>query len=407
MDTVLIIGGGPAGLFCGLQVAGEGRRVIVLEKNPACGRKLLITGTGQCNLTHGGDITDFLSHYGDNGKFLRPALMNFCNRDLINFFTDQGVRTITEPQGKVFLESKKATEVLTVLLDCCRDRGVEVRCNEPVQQVVLDQGRFRVLTDAATYPADSLVISTGGASYPGTGSTGDGYRMAESLGHSIALVAPALAAVQVSDYPFADLAGISFAGVTISHFRDTKRLRQHTGDLLLTHQGLSGPGILDLSRHIHPGDELKISFLPGMNRDGIVGDLNTRISANGNRLVKTVLAEYPLPERLLRRLVDRAGIPADMTAAHLSKQGRNSLITLLTECPFVVKSLEGFDGAMVTRGGVNLKEVNAKTMESRLVPRLYFAGEVLDIDGDTGGYNLQAAFSTGALAARQIAAGTR
>lgn len=406
MDTVLIIGGGPAGLFCGLRVAGAGRHVIVLEKKSACGRKLLITGTGQCNLTHAGDITDFLSRYGDHGKFLRPALMNFSNLDLIHFFADQGVRTITEPQGKVFPESRKATEVLAALLDCCGDRGVEVRCNESVQTVLLEHG-FLVQTDTATYHADSLVIATGGASYPGTGSTGDGYRMAGGLGHTIAPVAPALAAVLVGDYPFADLAGISFAGVTISHFRDNKRLRQHTGDLLLTHHGLSGPGILDLSRHILSGDVLKVSFLPSMDRDGVARDLESRISANGNRLVKTVLADYQLPERLVRRLVEKAGVPADMTAAHLSKQGRNSLVAMLTECPFVVKNLEGFEVAMVTRGGVNLKEVNAKTMESRLVPHLYFAGEVLDIDGDTGGYNLQAAFSTGALAARQITAGTR
>jgi hypothetical protein len=407
MDTVVIVGGGPAGLFCGLQAAGAGRRVIVLEKKSACGRKLLITGTGQCNLTHDGAVTEFLSHYGDHGKFLRPALMNFTNLDLIAFFADRGVRTISEPQGKVFPASRKATEVLAALLDCCRERGVEVRCSEPVQEVRREQDGFLVLTGAGTYHADSLVIATGGASYPGTGSTGDGYRMAESLGHTIAPVAPALAAVLVDGYPFADLAGISFAGVTISQFREKKRLRQHTGDLLLTHHGLSGPGILDHSRQIHPGDLLKVSFLPGMDRDGVARDLEGRIAANGNRLVRTVLAEYPLPERLVRRLVELAGIPADMTAAHLAKQGRNGLVALLTECPFVVKRLEGFEVAMVTRGGVDLAGVNAKTMESRLVPHLYFAGEVLDIDGDTGGYNLQAAFSTGALAAKQIAAGTR
>ncbi|ACL16279.1 BaiN/RdsA family NAD(P)/FAD-dependent oxidoreductase [Methanosphaerula palustris] len=407
MDTVLIVGGGPAGLFCGLQAAGVGRRIVVLEKKNACGRKLLITGTGQCNLTHGGAVSEFLPHYGDHGTFLRPALMNFNNLDLIRFFADHGVRTITEPQGKVFPESRKATEVLDALLNCCRERGVEVRCNEPVQEVRREQDGFLVRTEASTYHADSLVIATGGASYPATGSTGDGYRIAGSLGHTIAPVAPALAAVMVDGYPFADLSGISFAGVTISLFRDTKRVRQHTGDLLLTHHGLSGPGILDLSRHILPGDELKVSFLPDMNRDGVAGDLNARIAANGTRLVRTVLAEYQLPERLVRRLVEMAGIPADMTAAHLAKEGRKHLITLLTECPFVVKNLEGFEAAMVTRGGVDLSEVNAKTMESRLVPHLFFAGEVLDIDGDTGGYNLQAAFSTGALAAKKIAAGTR
>jgi hypothetical protein len=215
-------------------------------------------------------------------------------------------------------------------------------------------------------------------------------------------VSPALAAVTIQDYPFSDLAGISFTDVIISLTRAGQKTRRRAGDLLLTHSGLSGPGILDLSRFIRPGDTLRISFLPGMDPQKVKGTLLDRISAAGNAHVRTVLTAHDLPERFVNKLLAMAGIERDLTGAHLSRKDRSALIGLLTECPFVVDRLGGIREAMVTRGGVSLAEINPKTMESRLVPRLFFAGEVLDIDGDTGGYNLQAAFSTAALAARSL-----
>ena len=401
--TIAIIGGGPAGLFCALQAAGEGRRVVLFEKKPAPGRKLLLAGSGQCNITHDGEISGFLSHYGDHGAFLRPALMNFTNRDLIDFFAARGLALKVEHGGKVFPETRRSADVLTILLAECARRGVDIQCGEAVQHVGRDGDGFLVRSETVVLRADVLVIATGGASYPATGSTGDGYSFARALGQPVTEVAPALAPVYVRDYPLADLAGISFENLAITVYRDGKRVHRHTGDLLLTHTGLSGPGILDASRYILPGDVLRVAFLPEANTEAVRKQVAGALMAGGVRQVKTVLGDLGLPERFVRRLLDLAGIPPGETCAHLGKKARNAIAASVAEFPFTVERLGGFGEAMVTRGGVALDGINPKTMESRTIPNLYCIGEVLDIDGDTGGYNLQAAFSTAALAAREIA----
>jgi predicted Rossmann fold flavoprotein len=401
--TVVIIGGGPAGLFCALQAAGGGRRVLVLEKKASCGRKLLITGLGQCNLTNAGDIRDFFSHYGDHGSFLKPALRGLTNRDLLTFFEERGLSTTTENGGKVFPASRKAGDVLSVLLSACRERGVTVRCGEPVQGVGVRDGRFVITSPQAVYHSECCVIATGGVSYPATGSTGDGYAFAAALGHTVTDVAPALAAVVVADYPFADCAGTSFENLQVSLYRDGKKIRQQTGDLLLTHQGISGPAVLHLSRFTRAGDVLTVACLPGRDPAELHTELTDTIAAHGQRQVRTLLLGYGLSERFVRRLLDITGIPPDRTGSHLSRAERSALVESLTAHPFTVAGLGGLNEAMVTAGGVALDAINPKTMESRHVPGLFFIGEVLDIDGDTGGYNLQAAFSTAAAAARRIA----
>jgi predicted Rossmann fold flavoprotein len=405
--TVIIIGGGPAGLFCALQVSGEGRKVVVLEKMPSCGRKLLITGLGQCNLTHEGDIRSFVERYGDNGPFLRPALMNFTNDDLKAFFAQRGLPLMAEESGKIFPLSRKASDVLSLLLHECRIHGIEISCEEAVIQVEVQEQSFLVRSNHATRHSSILVLATGGASYPQTGSCGDGYELARSLGHTIVPPAPALTPIYVEEYPFAHLGGISFSQLVFSLFRGGKKIRESTGDLLLTHSGLSGPGVLHLSRYVESGDELRISFLPRFDSSHLSRDLQRASSTQGNRLVKAILTEYGIPVRLVACLLQRAWIPQTLTGAHLSKEDRNRLAGLLTAFPLRVHRLGGFEEAMVTRGGVSLREINAKTMESRLVRGLYCIGEVLDIDGDTGGYNLQAAFSTAACASRDIVTKTR
>jgi len=405
---VIIIGAGPAGLFCALQVAGTAGTkpgVVVLEKKPACGRKLLVTAAGQCNITHGGDIREFFSHYGDHGAFLRPALLGFTNRDLIAFFGSRGLSTVTDAGGKVFPATRKASDVLDLLLRECGGRGVEVRCSEPVLRIERGDGGFVVETGTTRYTAPHVVIATGGASYPATGSSGDGYRLASGLGQPVTAIRPALAAVAVEAHPFSHLAGISFDGVTVSLFRENRKVREGSGDLLFTHAGLSGPAVLHLSRYIEAGDVLKVSFVPGISRETLQNDLVEKVAAHGTRQVKTILSDFCLPERFVRELLNQAGIPADLTCAHLSKKTRNALIAHLTAFPFRVKAVGGFGEAMVTAGGVALADVDPKTMASKRIPGLSFIGEVLDIDGDTGGYNLQAAFSTAYAAARAIVAG--
>lgn len=401
--ALIVAGGGPAGLFCAIKVAEKGKKVLVLEKMPDFARKLLISGSGQCNITHDGEIKSFLSHYGDNNQFLKPSLMNFQNSDLAQYFSERNVPLMTEPGGKVFPESRKASDLLGALLLEMNTFGVETRTNEPVVEIKKQNELFQVKTNTSEYLAKTILIATGGYTYPATGSSGDGYHLAKSLGHRITEPGPALTSVSIRDYPFTELSGLSFADLTITLFREGKKIRQHTGDLLFTHTGLSGPGILDFSRFVRSGDTLRISFLPGLDPVKMKETLLERIASAGNRQVKTVLMSFDLPDRFIRTLLDICGVAPDLTAAHLAKKDRVALIEQITACPFVVNKLGGVNEAMVTRGGVDLTEVNSKTMESRIVPGLFFAGEVLDIDGDTGGYNLQAAFSTGFLAAKKIA----
>jgi predicted Rossmann fold flavoprotein len=373
-----------------------------LEKNQNAGSKLLLSGSGQCNLTHDGEIYDFLSHYGTHGKQVKPALFGFTNRDLITFFSKRGLSMITEENGKVFPETYRSADVLALLLKECSEAGVVLRCNEAVTGVTLIPEGFEISTSHATYRSTVLVITTGGASYPKTGSTGDGYKFAGSLGQPLTERAPALTPLLIRDYPFASLMGVSFEQMPFTVWRDGKKTADHCGDVLFTHLGLSGPGILDASRDILPDDVIRLSFVGTMKRGEFAKDLTQRVQENSGWQVRTLLAAYPIPERLNRKLLNLSGIPDDLKCAHLSAAQRSKLIANCTEFPLTVSAPGGFSVAMVTRGGVALEGVDMKTMESKIVPNLYFAGEVLDIDGDTGGYNLQAAFSTGILAARSI-----
>jgi predicted Rossmann fold flavoprotein len=402
LPLIVIIGGGPAGLFCALQSAGRNRRVLLIEKNASCGRKLVITGSGQCNLTHDGEVSEFFRHYGEHGHFLRPALLGYSNRDLMGFFEQRGLSMVTEQGGKVFPATRNASDVLRVLMAECSRRKVEMISHHAVSRIALSGEGFFVGTGTSSYRADIVVIATGGASYPSTGSTGDGYDLARELGHTITGLSPALTPIRVQDHPFSDLAGISFKDLSISLFREEKKIGQHTGDLVITHTGLSGPGILDLSRFIVPGDVLTVSFFPGMDREAVQKMVTVEIASSGTRRIRTVLTGLSLPERFVSRLLELIGIPPDLTCPHITRQARNEIVSAIAGFPFTVLGLGGFDEAMVTRGGIDLREIDPKTMESKIVPRLYGIGEVLDIDGDTGGYNLQAAFSTGMLAARSI-----
>lgn len=399
---VIVTGGGPSGLFCAATCAAAGKSVVILEKMPSCGKKLLLSGSGQCNITHEGDIPSFLRHYGRHGRYAKPALMQFSNRDLITFFGDRDLEMITEPGGKVFPATRKSSDVLTVLLAECHRHGVKIHYSEPVFGVETGNDGFYVTTGVGKYFAPALVIATGGASYPATGSCGDGYCLAESLGHRVTAIRPALSAVRVKEHPCADLAGMSFEQVCIVLYHEGKRILQHRGDLLFSHTGLSGPGILDTSRDISPGDILKVSFLPFPEPEQakrIVHDL--LLQGKGAR-VAAVLRGLCLPDRLTKRILDLAGLVSGLSCSQLPKSARNRLASLVTAFPFTVQSLEGFDRAMATCGGVDWSGVNPRTMESSLHPGLYFAGEVLDIDGDTGGYNLQFACASGVLAARSI-----
>jgi hypothetical protein len=398
---LIVVGAGPAGLFCACHASAGERKVLILEKKRTPGRKLLISGSGRCNLTHDGEARDFLDRYGDHGRFLRPAILGFSNRDLIAFFEERGLSMITLEGGKIFPETQKARDVLDVLLAECEARNVEIACGKAATSIKRSGDEFLVACGDETYRSRTLVIATGGRSYPATGSSGDGHTFAEALGHSIAEVGPALAPVLIRDYPFSDLAGISLPGARISIFRG-KKGKEHIGDVLFTHDGLSGPGILDFSRDIRAGDVLRVSFAGPMKNEEIERWLLARSQEEGGRNLRSILSELAIPARLASRVLELLEIPQDLKCASMTRRMRISLADRLSGFPLIVEEVGGFDSAMVTRGGVALSEVDSKTMESKLVPGLYFVGEVLDVDGDSGGYNLQAAFSTGFLAAERI-----
>jgi predicted Rossmann fold flavoprotein len=399
---LIVIGAGPAGLFCAANASGKGRKkVLVLEKKRSPGQKLLVSGSGRCNLTHDGEVRSFFDHYGDAGRFLRPALLGFTNLDLIAFFEKRGLAMIRMEGGKIFPETQSSRDVLKVLIEESDAQNVDIECCKTVTSIKKSGGEFLVACGDETYRSRLLVIATGGRSYPATGSTGDGYSFAESLGHSIAEIGPALTPVRIKDYPFSKLAGISLPDAEISIFRG-KKVKEHHGDVLFTHEGLSGPGILNLSRYIRAGDVLRVSFVGGKRREDLERWLRDRSQEDGAKNLRSVIADLEIPARLASKVLEISGIPQDLKCASMTREMRIGLADRLSGFPLVVEELGGFDSAMVTRGGVNLSEVDSKTMESKLVRGLYFAGEVLDVDGDTGGYNLQAAFSTGILAARSI-----
>ncbi len=407
------VGGGWVGNAgaCGARDHGG---ILVLEKREKPGRKLMLSGSGQCNITHAGDIDEFLKHYGGGARpesaarFLKPALLNFTNEDLLSWFHERGLEFETEENGKVFPVCRKASAVLELLVKECERLGVRIKANRRVL-AIKKQGAFHITavegeSREEEYAASAVIIATGGASYPKTGSSGDGYAIVKALGHSIVEPRAALAPVIVKDFPLGDLAGLSFKGAKVNKWGLTPDQKKgkallFEGDLLITHEGLSGPLILDASRHMRAGDTLEVCFVDKTPVE-FRSELDMALKLNTKRLVRTVLPELGLTRSMAERFCDLAGVGASETGSVLSRAKREELCRMACAFPFVIERMGSLEAAMVTAGGVELSEVNAKTMESRLVPGLYFAGEILDFDGDTGGYNLQAAFSTGALAAK-------
>jgi predicted Rossmann fold flavoprotein len=396
---IIIIGAGPAGLFTAIHCTGC--RVIILEKNAKPGKKLLISGTGRCNLTHDCKLSDFFEHYGDNHRFLKTALHKFTNSDLIRFFNDHGLETMVDKNGKIFPSSQKAEDVLKVLLNTCLERKVEIACNQKVEVIGKTEKGFEVKTNSGVFHSKFLVITTGGMSYPATGSTGDGYHFAKLLGHSVVPPKPSLSPVFIRDYFMAGISGVSLQDKAVYLYRNNKKINGHRGDIGFTHKGLSGPGILDFSRYILAGDVLKVNFID-LKTEDFRNELINISASIGKTVIGTYLKKYELPRSLILLILHSVGLEAEIRLADITKLQRNLLVAALCEYPFEVEKVGGFNMAMVTSGGINLEEVNPKTLESKLVPGLFFAGEVLDIDGDTGGYNLQAAFSMGYLVGKNI-----
>ncbi len=399
---IIIIGAGPAGLFCAMNCGPlHDASVLILEKNSIPGKKLLLSGSGQCNITHAGTVSDFIHHYGNGGDFVKPVLKTFPPAALRDFLHKNNIPTAERENGKIFPESMRSSDVLSMMVSHCLQNGVTLRYDSPVLKTVFRNGVFTVYSGNEMFTAKILVISTGGKSYPSTGSTGDGFIFAESLGHSIIKPAPSLTPVIIKNFTFAELSGISFKNRNVSLFKNGKKVYSSAGDILFTHKGLSGPVILDMSRYIDKDDILEIS-LAGKTVESLNSDFISESRLQGRKSIKNFLKNYDFAERLISMILAQERIDPQKNISEISREERVKLFRSLAEYPFIVADKGNYNIAMATAGGVCRDEIDRRTMESKIVPGLYFAGEVTDIDGDTGGYNMQWAFSSGKAAADGI-----
>lgn len=401
---VIVIGGGAAGLMAAGQSAGLGAKTLLLEKMDQPGRKLYITGKTRCNLTNVAPLPKFIAHFGLNGRFLRQAFHRFFSDELLDFFEELGVPTITERGGRVFPASGQSKDVVHALVRWNKWQDVEIRTRSPVDHLLIENNRVTgVATPDALYHAEAVIVTTGGASYPGTGSTGDGYAFAKSAGHTIVPVRPALVPLITAGNIAPRLQGLSLRNVAVSVWVNGQKESQAFGEMLFTHFGVSGPIILTLSRIIvdalRAGKEASISIdlKPALDEKKLDARLRRDLDAHGKQQYHTLLKDL-LPKKLIPVCIELTDIPAEKIGHQITGADRQRLRTWLKDFRLRVTGHRSFRHAIVTAGGVDTRQVDPRTMASRLVDGLYFAGEVLDVDADTGGYNLQAAFSTGWVA---------
>ncbi len=404
---IVVIGAGAAGLMAAIRAAEQGRRVLLLEKARKPGVKILMSGGTRCNLTHATDNRGIVEAFGPPGRFLHSALAAFSVEDTIAFFEAEGVATKVEETGKIFPVSNKARDVLDALVRRLERSGARLALEEPLRDWQPNSSGFVLTTSLRTLHAGSVILTTGGQSYPGCGTTGDGYALTARLGHTIVPPRPALVPITVSVPWVAEIRGITLPDVAVRIVEDTKPLAARRGSLLFTHFGLSGPVILDVSRvisgHARPETlELDIDLLPVVVEAALEDWLRLSSAASGKKQLAVVLSTQ-LPRRLSEVFLGIAGLPIDRKAAALSRADRSRLVGCIKRLRLPVTGTLGFAKAEVTAGGVALEEVDSRSLRSKRVPRLFLAGELLDLDGPIGGYNFQAAWSTGWLAGQSAA----
>jgi predicted Rossmann fold flavoprotein len=404
---IVVAGAGAAGLMAAIRAAELGRRVLVLEKNRKPGVKILMSGGTRCNVTHATDNRGIVDAYGLPGRFLHSALAAFSVQDTLDFFAAEGVTTKVEETGKIFPVSNKALDVLNALLRRLHRSGATLALAEPLLDLQTRSPGFALTTPHRVVSAGRVILTTGGQSYPGSGTTGDGYGFGARFGHTIVAPRPALVPVTVDAPWVTELRGITLPDVGARVMEDGKCLFSKRGSLLFAHFGLSGPVVLDLSRlvsgHPNPGSlVLELDLLPGMKEPAVDEWLRVETAAAGKKQLAAVLTAH-LPRRLSDTLLSQAGLPVDRKAAALSRTDRANLLGSLKRLRLPVTGTLGFGKAEVTAGGVALDEVDSRSMQSKRVPGLYVAGELLDLDGPIGGYNFQSAWSTGWLAGMSAA----
>jgi predicted Rossmann fold flavoprotein len=406
---ILIVGGGPAGMMAAIRAAQLGDGVCLLEKNNGLGKKLLISGKGRCNLTNVGDIDNFLNNFSKSGEFLRDAFKVLPNTALMDFFEENGLRLKTERGGRVFPDSDKSVSVLLALKSRLQGQNIEIIYNSPVQSIICKDRIWQVtLKDRRVFAARKVILATGGASYAATGSDGFGFKLAASLGHKVVPLRPGLVPLETKEDFVCNLSGLSLKNVKVNFSQGRNKWQSDIGEMLFTHFGVSGPLILEASSKIIDWFKekepvvLSIDFKPGLSGQQLEERLLRDFKDMGSKTFKNILKEL-LPAKLIDNFVMLSNIPADKKAHQVTQAERMVIGRLLKDFRLTMTCPRPLDEAIVTRGGVSIKEINPKTMESRINPGLYFCGEIIDVDASTGGYNMQAAFSTGWLAGENAA----
>lgn len=413
---VIVIGGGPAGMMAAISSAEAGNKVILLEKKERLGRKLLITGKGRCNITSSLPINDFIQNIPGNGQFLYSSFKNYNNEDIIQFLKTQGLEVKEERGNRIFPITDKSLDVLNCFKKVLKELYVEIIYNTKVIEIIQkkEQEKLQVKTENnKIYEAEKVILATGGKSYPLTGSTGDGYKIAEKLGHTVTKIRPSLVPLESHDKKLCkNLQGLSLRNVKIEikNIENDKIIYEDFGEMLFTHFGVSGPTILSSSAHLvrYKNIEkllknkkiiLKIDFKPALSEEKLDERILRDFAEFKNKQFKNSLDKL-LPQKLIPVIIERSKINPDKKVNEISKRERKNIVKLLKNFELTISDFRPIDEAIITSGGINIKEINPKTMESKIVPGLYFAGEVIDVDAYTGGFNLQIAYSTGYTAGK-------
>ncbi|MGN0160740.1 MAG: NAD(P)/FAD-dependent oxidoreductase [Lachnospiraceae bacterium] len=408
MSKVIIIGGGAAGMMAGIIAARKGHEVTIFEKNEKCGKKVYITGKGRCNLTNAGDMDAILNSIVTNKKFMYSALNQFSNYDVMGFFDELGLPIKVERGDRVFPESDKSSDVIGCLVRELNRLGVDIRYHTAVKDVVAKDGVFShvVLDNGKKVFADALIIATGGKSYPVTGSTGDGYEFARKTGHEVTKLSPALVPFNAGEEYVKMLQGLSLRNIAISIRDQDKELYSDFGELLFTHFGVSGPTVISASSKLtdvirERNLTLCIDLKPALDEKQLDERILRDFSENINRSFKNSL-DALYPKKFIPVIIQLTKIDENKKVNEISKAERSRLVELTKHFPVTLTGLRGYEEAIITQGGVSVRQINPSTMESKVVQNLYFAGEVLDVDAVTGGFNLQIAWSTAYAAANAI-----
>lgn len=404
MKQIIVIGGGPAGIMAAM-AAAEKNKVILIERNEKLGKKLYITGKGRCNVTNNKDISEFFDYIPGNPEFLYSSLYTYSNLDVMNYFKNMGVNLKVERGDRVFPKSDKSSDIINALIKSLGNKNVEIMLNTRISSINIENGIIKnLVTDKKKIiKGDHFIICTGGLSYPQTGSTGDGLAFAKKAGHTVTEIRPSLVPIEVKESWISNLQGLSLRNVELSIIKKNKVIYKEFGEMLFTHYGISGPIVLKASRIVNEKENMSvvINLKPALKKEELDKRIQKDFMKFSNKDFKNSLNEL-LPQKLISTVITLSGIDESKKVNSITKEERKNLVDIIQKFTLNIKNLRDIKEAIVTSGGVDIKEIDPSTLKSRIISNMSFAGEVMDVDAYTGGYNIQIAFSTGYLAGKSI-----